>query len=412
MSTNNNKNNNKYPNQRRARPSWLVDPSEYGIPDHLIKEKDESTVYQRFTPDGKKNSKRTQTPSVRTLSPTSSSSKSHIRLSKLMSTLGLTSRRECDAILSKGKKSKVRIIVNGVDVTGEGVGYKVPKGTKDVKVGRLKTKNIYNKPGKGEDLGDVMEHDMLQPVEVEGGYTDWESRRKETIVINKPLGYITGNMEPAPKRSTWTVKTGSDSRGMEFHAYKPLWSLITPSNYYDGLTSNPRPSDGMVRRMMTPDNGKGMAPAGRLDINSSGIVVYTRDGVVAKRLVGEGSMVEKEYVVTVRDFKGNGRITERVWTKKEGRKGKRGFGRFEREGRIWDKGKLPSLKPLLQSGIKLKGDGRYLKDVRGAEWLSRGRLRIVLREGRKRQVRRMVEEMLKMKVVELRRVRIGGVKIG
>ena len=65
--------------------------------------------------------------------------------------------------------------------------------------------------------------------------------------------------------------------------------------------------------------------------------------------------------------------------------------------RKWDTGSLPSLKPLLASGFKLKGDGRTLNDVVDAAWLSRNRLRIVLREGRKRQVRRMVEEMLGMR---------------
>ena len=106
--------------------------------------------------------------------------------------------------------------------------------------------------------------------------------------------------------------------------------------------------------------------------------------------------------------KGNQGGGERRWVK-----GRNRVKQHAREDRKWDKGKLPSLKPLLESrSRKLKGDGRVVKDVVDAAWLSRGRLRIVLKEGRKRQVRRMVEEMLGMKVKELRRVRIGGVEIG
>ncbi|GMI35639.1 hypothetical protein TrCOL_g7857 [Triparma columacea] len=98
-------------------------------------------------------------------------------------------------------------------------------------------------------------------------------------------------MEPATRRSTWTVKTDVDSRGREYHAYKPLFSLISGESYYHGKTHEERPSEGMVKRMLAASNGKGMAPAGRLDINSSGLVIFTRDGVMARKLVGEGSVI-------------------------------------------------------------------------------------------------------------------------
>ena len=49
----------------------------------------------------------------------------------------------------------------------------------------------------------------------------------------------------------------------------------------------------------------GLAPAGRLDIDSMGLIVFTNDGRIARQLIGEASEVEKEYLVWVR-----GQITE------------------------------------------------------------------------------------------------------
>ena len=50
---------------------------------------------------------------------------------------------------------------------------------------------------------------------------------------------------------------------------------------------------------------KGLAPAGRLDIDSSGLLVLTQDGRIAKLLIRENSPIEKEYLVRV-----NGKLSE------------------------------------------------------------------------------------------------------
>jgi 23S rRNA pseudouridine2604 synthase len=63
---------------------------------------------------------------------------------------------------------------------------------------------------------------------------------------------------------------------------------------------------------------------------------------------------------------------------------------------------------LLQSGLEL--DGRPLKPAQ-VEWINRDQLRFVLREGRKRQIRRMCD-LVGLKVVGLKRVRIGKIKLG
>ena len=49
----------------------------------------------------------------------------------------------------------------------------------------------------------------------------------------------------------------------------------------------------------SPQQLRGLAPAGRLDIDSTGLLVLTQDGRIARQLIGEDSGMEKEYLVRV-----------------------------------------------------------------------------------------------------------------
>lgn len=169
-----------------------------------------------------------------------------------------------------------------------------------------------------------------------------ESDRKVTILLNKPIGFVSGSPEGR---------------------YRPAVSLIGASSRYGGDRSPLR---------FTPAHLKGLAPAGRLDIDSQGLLVLTQDGRVAKLLIGPESGIEKEYLVRVR-----GPLDE---------------SRLER----------------LRHGIEL--DGRRLKRA-GVERINDQQLRITLTEGRKRQIRRMCAEV-GLEVAGLKRVRIGRVRLG
>jgi 23S rRNA pseudouridine2604 synthase len=117
-------------------------------------------------------------------------------------------------------------------------------------------------------------------------------------------------------------------------------------------------------------------PAGRLDIDSVGLLVLTQDGRIAKHLIGEDTSVEKEYLVRVQ------------YTKP---------------------GKLPESElKRLNHGLTL--DGKKLLPAK-VKWQNEDQLSFVLREGKKRQIRRMCD-MVGLKVVGLKRVRIGRVKLG
>ena len=115
---------------------------------------------------------------------------------------------------------------------------------------------------------------------------------------------------------------------------------------------------------------RGLAPAGRLDIDSMGLIVLPMTGEFAKQLVGENSDLEKEYL---------------VWVK----------GEITRKNYHSSNSAVSGNKPLKPASIQhLKGS----------------QLRFVLKEGRKRQIRRMCQ-LVELQVSRLIRVRIGQVHL-
>ncbi|MBS0266721.1 MAG: rRNA pseudouridine synthase [Planctomycetes bacterium] len=162
-----------------------------------------------------------------------------------------------------------------------------------------------------------------------------------TILLNKPIGYVSGQPEKG---------------------YHPAVELITPEN---------RAVD-FAGPEFRQDHLRGLAPAGRLDIDSKGLLVFTQDGRLARQLTGEHSEIDKEYLVRV-----------------EGELGEAGLS-------------------LLRHGLTL--DDRPLLPAQ-VEWINSQQLRFVLHEGRKRQIRRMCE-LLGLKVTGLKRVRIGKIPLG
>ena len=163
-----------------------------------------------------------------------------------------------------------------------------------------------------------------------------------TILLHKPIGYVSGQAEDG---------------------HQPAIVLIRPENRWSGDTSPVK---------FKPSHLRGLAPAGRLDIDSTGLLVFTQDGRVAKRLIGQDTEVEKEYLVRV-------------------------------EGSLSEQGMK-----LLHHGLEL--DGVKLKPAR-VSWQNEHQLRFVLREGRKRQIRRMCE-LVGLVVTGLKRVRSGSVPLG
>lgn len=224
-----------------------------------------------------------------------------IRLSKLMSEQGLCSRREADLYIERG----------WVFVDGE-------------RVSKLGSKVFPSQK--------ITLHKAAQT----------QQTQLATILLNKPVGYVSGQPEPG---------------------YRPAIQLIKPETQF--CRKPPCKS-------FKPGHLRNLAPAGRLDIDSQGLLVLTQDGRIAKQLIGSDSSLEKEYLVRV-------------------------------------KGYLPEEKlAMLNHGLSL--DGKNLKPAK-VNWQNKDQLRFVLREGKKRQIRRMCE-LVDLQVAGLKRVRVGRVRLG
>ncbi|MET3116404.1 23S rRNA pseudouridine2604 synthase [Undibacterium sp. GrIS 1.8] len=228
-----------------------------------------------------------------------------VRLSKRMSELGICSRREADEWIARG----------WVRVDGKVV----------------------------SELGSKVLPDQQISVERQAAA---EQSKRVTILINKPVGYVSGQAEDG---------------------YTPAIALIKPEARW---------TECAVDAQFHPTQLRSLVPAGRLDIDSVGLLVLTQDGRIAKQLIGQDTLVEKEYLVRVQ------------------------YGKT---------GTLPDAElKRLNHGLML--DGKKLLPAR-VSWLNEDQLKFVLREGKKRQIRRMCE-MVGLKVLGLKRVRIGKVRLG
>jgi 23S rRNA pseudouridine2604 synthase len=173
-----------------------------------------------------------------------------------------------------------------------------------------------------------------------------QQARRVTVLLNKPMGYVSGQAEDG---------------------YKPAVTLIDASTRWKQDKSPTQ---------FHPSQLRNLVPAGRLDIDSVGLLVLTQDGRIAKQLIGEDSSIEKEYLVRVA---------------------------YSKPGRLSD----ADLK-LLNHGLSL--DGKKLLPAK-VRWQNDDQLSFVLREGKKRQIRRMCETV-GLKVLGLKRVRIGRIMLG
>ena len=182
-----------------------------------------------------------------------------------------------------------------------------------------------------------------------------QQEQQVTVLLHKPMGYVSGQAEDG---------------------HEPAMVLFQARNQWSGDTTRIR---------FSPAQFKGLAPAGRLDIDSVGLLVMTQDGRVARQLIGEDSDMEKEYLVRVTCAGPHGDIAVNV------------------------QGHFPAAQmQRLRYGLSL--DGKPLKPAQ-VEWQNPEQLRFVLKEGKKRQIRRMCEQV-GLKVVGLKRIRMGRVHLG
>ncbi|MBE8163317.1 MAG: rRNA pseudouridine synthase [Bdellovibrionaceae bacterium] len=165
--------------------------------------------------------------------------------------------------------------------------------------------------------------------------------KKISVILNKPIGYVSSQ----PEKN-----------------YSTASELLLPKNRYSRFEEG---------KALSKEDLSSLAPVGRLDIESKGLLVLSQDGRLTKSIIGPSASVEKEYLVRV-----EGEVTEEALD-------------------------------LLHKGLYL--DGQPLKPVKIME-IEENLLKMVLIEGRKRQIRRMCE-LVKLQVTGLKRVRIGSLML-
>jgi 23S rRNA pseudouridine2604 synthase len=277
-----------------------------------------------------------------------------------MSELNLCSRREADKLIQDS-----RVLVKGNRVEPI-LGQKVKVDESDIQ--------IISKDGNLLLKGSQITED-----------------KGETVMLNKPKGFVSGQPDPR-------------------HNHTPAVRLLTRENIFqddpdtkdilmsgDYLSFGTRfHDDGGLPTLLN------YAPAGRLDLDSSGLLIFTKNGVVAKNIL---NFSEKEYLVKVEPVKSLSR--------QELEMGMKSFPYPP----VWDLG------CLLKGGRRLWNDRVPLKPLIEAEWVEEGTtsssvwngtgvIRMVLQEGKKRQIRRMCREILGLHVLELKRIRIGNIHLG
>lgn len=165
-----------------------------------------------------------------------------------------------------------------------------------------------------------------------------ELQSRLTILYHKPVGIVSGQPEPGETPAVRMIRRAN---------------VFGPADVFPGAQSK-------------------LAPVGRLDKDSRGLLVLSEDGVLAKAIIGPESELEKEYRVRVR-------------------------GEIFEEKLKW-----------LRHGLEL--DGRKLKPAKVTQTAEQS-LTFILTEGRNRQIRRMCD-MCELRVIDLYRIRIGPLQLG
>jgi 23S rRNA pseudouridine2605 synthase len=194
------------------------------------------------------------------------------------------------------------------------------------------------------------------------------SRRRAEEIIAKGVVTVGGEVVTDPARN---VEAGDDVRvnGSPVAAEgREVWAVNKP----EGVVSTAREPGARPAVVELVETEARLYPVGRLDADSTGLLLLTNDGELANRLTHPRYEVPKTYRARLRAPIANGDLER------------------------------------LRGGVELEDGPTAPAEVKG---LGEREIEVTLREGRNRQVRRMLEAVGN-EVVALRRVAFGPLRLG
>jgi 23S rRNA pseudouridine2604 synthase len=214
----------------------------------------------------------------------------HVRLNKLIADYGLGSRRDADEYIRNGW-----ILVNGKVITEMGV--QIPLDTKPIitltKEGQQQMKQkqsnsfILNKP-----LGivscqpyDGTKHHSISAVQLLTAANYYNSNN----TTDDTQQYWNNDND---NNNTWNSKTKRRQQQQQHQHLQQHSSSTTDDN-------------SKKRLVFEPCKLSKLATAGRLDINSTGLLLFSQCGIIARTIIGPDSTIEKEYLVRINQNKNN-----------------------------------------------------------------------------------------------------------
>lgn len=197
------------------------------------------------------------------------------------------------------------------------------------------------------------------------------SRRQADEMILNGLVTINGHIVKEP---FFRVKLGKDHIEVAGHSKikqrpKQYFILNKPKGF---VCSNARQKLQKLVIDLFPKNLQNLFTVGRLDKESTGLIIVTNDGDFANKVIHPSSNIIKEYLV---------KVSKEVFDEELANLSKGGFI-----------------------------EGTFVKPYR-VQKVRRGTLKICLKQGKKREVRVLCEKA-GLEVIELKRIRIGSLHLG
>ena len=214
--------------------------------------------------------------------------------------------------------------------------------------------------------------ERLQKLIASAGYG---SRRWAERLIEQGRIELNNKTAQIGDKANITDKVKIDGRVADLARYNESQTKVIILNKQAGVICSNKDKEGRKNVYELLPEGSRWVMVGRLDLNTSGLLLFTNNGDLANKLMHPSSEIDREYAVRV-------------------------LGKVEKD----------DLRKLTD-GFELEDGFAKFSSVSAAGGVGANRwYKVVLREGRKREVRRLWEA-LGFKVSRLIRVRFGDIRL-